>query len=111
MVSIIKMLRERKNIFSEKNIKEGNLFFMDQNSLELIIDNWGAGMRTIKRDGRTDNIRGYIYDIYSNRDMDRVQDRKTVSVYRNSQKPDTIITPSNSEYENYKSQLEEAGRW
>src|SRR3989344_5600504 len=106
------MVSTINNIFLEEDLKQGNLFDRDENSLGLIINNWGCGMRTIAREIDSNDIKGTIYDIYSNRDMDRIEDRiedkNSVEVYRNSIEH---ISSWNSRYDEYKERLMEKRIW
>ena len=104
------MVSTINNIFLEEDLKQGNLFDRDENSLGLIINNWGCGMRTIAREIDSNDIKGTIYDIYSNRDMDRIEDRRTVSVYRNLGEME-YITPADYRYHKYKQKLMERKIW
>ena len=104
------MVSTINNIFLEEDLKQGNLFDRDENSLGLIINNWGCGMRTIAREIDSNDIKGTIYDIYSNRDMDIIEDRRTVSVYRNLGEME-YITPADDRYDKYKQKLMERKIW
>ena len=53
------------------NLREGSLFDFEPTKIELIVDNWGAGIKTINK-GEKGLIDVSLYDVYSNRDMDRI---------------------------------------
>jgi len=89
------------------NLREGSLFDFEPTKIELIVDNWGAGIKTINK-GEKGLIDVSLYDVYSNRDMDRIEDKNSVEVYRNSIEH---ISSWNSRYDEYKERLMEKRIW
>jgi len=108
---IDKICKEKLNLYSKQDIQVGKLF-NGESGLELIIGNWGAGIRTILRGGDSENIRSFIYDVYSNEDLDDEykEYRDKVSVYPNSHNS-PALTSSDPRYNDYRRKLEEAGKW
>ena len=93
------------------NLKEGSLFDFDPTRVELIVGIWGAGFTTIRREKGSENIKTNLYDVFSNSDIEQVDDRKSVSVYRNPRYSNVSINALHSEYRHYRQRLIGARRW
>lgn len=89
------------------NLREGKLFYFESIKVELIVNNWVGGIRTIRR-AQNERIDVSLYDVFSNSDMDKEEDRRTFSIHPNST---NYISPLDSRYQSYKSELMRTKQW